>query len=246
MISWLKRKIFPSRPCRKNDRTVSQFIDTGFHGDEYLLQLANYLAANCTVFVETGANVGSTLAYVARTHPQLRCLSCEPDPAAFAEANANAGKLQNVALYRGTSQEFIRHLTENESSIFFEQCLFWLDAHGYGFEWPLEEELEFITQRFKSGYILIDDFKVPGREQFGYDIYQHQICSYDYVKGSLNPNRTYQIYYPVYEDKTSKHHPLRGWGLLVFGRDDFHIPDQLADKMAESKSQGHDGAEKNI
>lgn len=95
----------------------------------------------------------------------------------------------------------------------------------------VEKELEFITARFESAYILIDDFKVPGRDYFGYDQYQEQICSYDYVKGSLNPGKTYQLYYPTYQDKTSKHHPLRGWGLLVFGHDDFRIPEQLADKM---------------
>jgi hypothetical protein len=28
---------------------------------------------------------------------------------------------------------------------------------------------------------------------------------------------------------------LRGWGLLVFGHDEFQIPEQLADKMEEVK-----------
>jgi hypothetical protein len=231
MLFWLRKKLFPGVNGQPPHRATSQFIDIGFHGDKYLLSLAGHVAGNCKVFVETGANVGSTLAYVARSYSWLRCLSCEPDQSAFEQASANAGKYGNVALFNGTSQQFIEHLEKHEPGIFSEQCFFWLDAHGYGFEWPLKKELEFITGHFKSGYILIDDFKVPGREDFKYDIYQEQICSYDYVKDSLNPGKAYQLYYPTYKDKTSTHHPLCGWGLLVFGHDDFHIPEQLADKM---------------
>jgi hypothetical protein len=196
-----------------------------------LLHLARHLASVSKAFIETGANVGSTLAYVARTNPSLRCLSCEPDPESFAEAKKNAGKYGNVSLFRGTSQQFMAHLANNEKGIFSEQCLFWLDAHGYGFEWPLKKELEFITSNFNCGWILIDDFKVPGHEQFIYDKYQGQICSYDFIKESLNPDRAYQLYYPAYSDKTSLHHPLCGWGLLVFGNEEFHIPELLAGKM---------------
>lgn len=213
------------------NRRMSQFIDIGFHGDKYLLHLAGHIAGKCKVFVETGSNVGSTLAYVARSFPWLRCLSCEPDHSAFEQASANVGKYDNVTLFNGTSQQFIGHLSRYEPKIFSEQCFFWLDAHGYGFEWPLKKELEFITGRFSSGYILIDDFKVPGQDHFGYDQYHGQVCSYDYVKDALNTGKAYQLYYPTYQDKTSKHHPLRGWGLLVFGHDDFRIPEQLADNM---------------
>jgi hypothetical protein len=209
----------------------SQFVDVGFHGDEYLLGVVDGIVGNCQVFVETGSNVGSTLAYVARKHPELRCLSCEPDKSAFEQAKANAGKYRNVKLFGDTSQQFIEHLEKHERGIFSQPTLFWLDAHGYGFEWPLKKELEFITKRFSSGFILIDDFKVPGQEQFGYDIYQDQICSYDYVKNALDPSRAYQLYYPTYKDKTSKHHPLCGWGLLVFGFDSYHVPEHLADKI---------------
>ena len=231
MISWLKNRFMTKDSAIKQVRPVSPFFDVGFHGDEYLLKLANHLAANTKAFIETGANVGSTLAYVARVHPSLRCLSCEPDSSAHEAAMKNAGKYPNVFLLHGTSQEFISYLDKNEEWVFAEACMFWLDAHGYGFEWPLKKELEFITQKFKTGYILIDDFKVPGQERFGYDQYQEQICSYDYIKGVLNPAKTYQLYYPTYQDKTSKHHSLRGWGLLVFGHDDFSIPGQVADKV---------------
>jgi hypothetical protein len=227
----LKSRIVSVIRKRPPVKRQSQFLDIGFHGDEYLLRLVGHLAGKSKVFVETGTNVGSTLAYVAKHYPQLRCLSCEPDQSAFEQASANVAKYDNISLFKGTSLQFIEHLSKYEPGIFSERCLFWLDAHGYGFEWSLKKELEFITGCVDSGYILIDDFKVPGCEHFIYDEYQGQICSYGYVKDALNPGRAYQLYYPTYKDKTSRHHPLCGWGLLVFGYDDFRIPAQLADKM---------------
>jgi hypothetical protein len=234
MLTSLKNKIFSYAQKQPPCREMSQFIDIGFHGDVYLLRLVEHLAEKNKVFIETGANVGSTLAYVARSYPWIRCLSCEPDPAVFVQTKINSGKYGNVSLFEGTSQQFIEHLSKHEKRIFSEQCFFWLDAHGYGFEWPLKNELKFITGRFDSGCILIDDFKVPGREDFIYDEYQGQICSYDYVKDALNQARDYQLYYPTYKEKTSRHHPLCGWGLLVFGHEDFCIPNELADKIGRA------------
>lgn len=216
---------------RSTTKRSLQFLDIGFHGDRYLLALAGALAGRCKVFIETGANVGSTLVYVAKNFPEIRCLSCEPDSTAFAEAIRNAGTCRNVSLFNFSSQLFIDHIAKHEKGVFSEECLFWLDAHGYGFEWPLKAELEFITSNFRSGYILIDDFMVPGREEFGYDRYGDQVCSFDYVKHALNPSKAYQLYYPAYSDRTSSHHPLRGWGLLVFGHDNFSVPEQLVDKV---------------
>ena len=63
---------------RKVRRKVSPPLE-GFHGDTYLLALADSVLAACDWFVETGTHVGTTLAYVARKHPHLNCLSCEPN-----------------------------------------------------------------------------------------------------------------------------------------------------------------------
>lgn len=231
MFANLKSRIISSIWKRPPPSRQSQFINVGFHGDKNLLNLTMYIANKCEIFIETGSNVGSTLAYVARCHPAMRCLSCEPDRSAFEQAKKNTSSYINVELFEGTSQQFIQHLSAQEQEIFLQSCFFWLDAHGYGFEWPLKKELEFITSRFSKGYVLIDDFKVPGREYFIYDEYEGQVCSYDYVKEALDSRKTYQLYYPTYKDKTSKHHPLCGWGLLVFGDTDFQIPAELVGKI---------------
>lgn len=207
-------------PLPKNNIPSSRFtfFDIGFHGDQYLLDTVDGLTQTIDTFIETGANVGSTLAYFARKYPRISCYSCEPDVEAFHQAQQNTANLANITLYNQTSQDFLSTLERQHPELVQKRILFWLDAHGYGFKWPLKAELAFITEKFPQALILIDDFKVPGREMFEYDQYEGQICSYEYVRDALNPSRSYTVYYPNYTEHTSRHHPLRGWGLIVFGR----------------------------
>ena len=93
-----------------------------------------------------------------------------------------------------------------------KKSLIWVDAHGYGFDWPLKEEVDYFTTNFSDSYIFIDDFKVPGKEMFKWDSYNEQECNYDYIKNNIKNNLN--VYYPAYEDHTSKIHPLTGWCLL--------------------------------
>jgi hypothetical protein len=209
-------------------RIVSPFLPVGFHGDLYLMKLVDSLIKNTNFFIETGTNVGSTLSYFARTYPNVQCFSCEPDLQAFEAALKNTKMLSNVNIYNETSQKFLRRIKRHHSYLFKENVLFWLDAHGYGFKWPLKDEVRFITEQFHSAYILIDDFRVPGLDCFKWDAYKEQVCSFEYIKDSINNNIGYSLYYPAYTDHTSKHHPLTGWGLIEFGRDnDLIIPKNL-------------------
>jgi len=203
--------------------TVSRYtlVDTGFHGDRYLLDLVETVAKRCGYFIETGANVGSTLVYTARRYPLLKCLSCEPDHEAYMRAVGNIEGLANATVFNETSQEFMQRLRRDYAPLFSGESMFWLDAHGYGFSWPLMDELAFITSEFKSAYVFIDDFKVPGLDCFKYDEYEGQVCSLDFVRGTLKKGREYRVYYPNYTEVTSKHHPLCGWGLIEFGHEDW-------------------------
>lgn len=184
----------------------------GFHGDRYLLEVVDAYLSRASHFVETGTNVGSTLRYVASRYPQVQCRSCEPDLGAFNAAQDNL---------RG----FPRAVIDNTDSISFMQgiadwlpehgtgLVCWLDAHGHGFRWPLREEVEFFSGRYPEAAIFIDDFKVPARPDFGFDQYDGQECSFEYICDSIvGDNR--EIAYPNYREHTSTHHPLRGWCLI--------------------------------
>ncbi len=220
------------------ENSTSRFtlFEIGFHGDQYLLQLVDVIAHNCDYFIETGANVGSTLAYMARTYPHVKCLSCEPDSEAFQHSLNNTQGLVNVRIYNEISQRFLKRLTQQYSYLLEENVLFWLDAHSYGFTWPLKEEIELITTKFQAAYILIDDFRVPGLDCLGWYEYNGQECSFDHVREALNPKLKYRVYYPNYTERTSKHHPLRGWGLIEFGHgEDLVLPQNLQDKVRRAQ-----------
>lgn len=187
----------------------------GFHGDYYLMQGAAYLLKNTLVFVETGTNIGATLHYVAGNHPSLLCYSCEADEKQFARAKQNCAGMNNVRLYHATSQQFLPKLLPK---LDVYSAVFWLDAHGRGFQWPLRDEVRMICKHVgdRSWFILIDDFQVPGKKQFQFDRYNNQVCSYAYIKDCCTVPHT--VVYPSYEEKTSPYHPLVGWGLLELNK----------------------------
>jgi hypothetical protein len=209
-------------------RQLSEFLDTGFHGDKYLIDLVFAAAQRCSTFVETGANVGSSLCYLAKNFPKLECHSCEPDPAACAAAREHAAELTNVTLANEKSPEFLYSL---EKMISAGRTLFWLDSHGYGFRWPLKEEIAFITRTSPSAYVFIDDFKVPGQPQFMFDEYDGQVCGFEEIEGSFMPGLPCRIVYPSYTERTSTFHPLKGWVLVEFGFDSaLPLPPRLMGK----------------
>lgn len=192
-------------------------LPTGFHGDRHLQTLVDALGGRAGVFVETGANVGSTLGYVARRYPGLPSLSCEPCEPACAVAREHACVRAGVEVFAETSQDFLRRLERDHATLFRLPVLAWLDAHDHGFAWPLRAEVAFLTARFARGFLLIDDFRVPHDARFGFDAYDGQECSFEHVAGEIDPAVDYRLYYPAYAEHTSPHHPLRGWGLVQFG-----------------------------
>lgn len=221
---------------RTSEMLPSPIFKKGFHGDVYLLEVVDMLIPHVATFIETGTYNGVTVAYTAHTYPKIRCLSCEPDRTLFRFARENTKHLRNVRLYNETSQVFIRQL--NRRGVKKDHVLFWLDAHGAGFEWPLKEEISFITGNFDSAFILIDDFKVPGLDCFGYDVWGGQECSFEYIHSSLNSSKTYRLYYPTYTEHTSDYHPLRGWALIEFGRSkDWELPGQLVERVRQAPLQ---------
>ena len=210
----------------KRSEASYEFQNIGFHGDKHLIEFVDdiVIRERIEVFIETGTNVGSSLTYLAKRHPQVQALSCEPDLEAYRRANQYADNLSNVEIYNLPSEDFLNLLAKREG-LTGKRCLFWLDAHGYGFKWPLREEVRYIADTFAVAYVMIDDFKVPGLDCFRYDEYQGQVCSYEFIRDSLG-SRPYQVFAPRYTDRTSKHHPLVGWGLIVLGTE-YAVPSAL-------------------
>jgi len=187
---------------------------TGFHGDLHLQRVVSKLFEYGKIrnFVETGSAYGNTLEYIAKLYPDVSCWSCELHNKRFRAAKERCEVYPNVQLFQESSQEFIKRQEEMRDV----PTLFWLDAHGRGFEWPLLEEIEFITNHFTHCYILIDDFKIPDAPWFGFDEYNGQKCEHEYIKDQIAWS-DYELWYPTYKEHTSAFHPLRGWGLYAHG-----------------------------
>lgn len=198
----------------------------GFHGDAHILELVTELALCAEVFVETGANVGSTSRWVGSNFPHLDLFTCEPDPVAYSEASRTLSTFPNIHVSLGSSPQFLYELYEQEPQLSSKRTLFFLDAHGYGYKWPLREELSYITDVHSDGCIIVDDFKVPGHSQFGFESYAGQDCDLDYVLTSLRPG-AYSLLLPCYEENTSEFHPLVGHCVLIFGSWDLPMAIEL-------------------
>jgi hypothetical protein len=219
----------------KNERNLSPFFKTGFHGDRYLTKIIFSCLKKSEQFIETGCNVGSSLVYVLKNYPELKTYSCEPDKDAYEFAKKKIKGYKNAQLFKELSPDMLYRITKKDEKILEKTTVFWLVAHEYGYKWPLKDEIKFISENFKNGYIFIDDFKIPGKEMFNYSAYDNQICSFEYIKDAINQNKKYNLFYPSYTDKTSKHHPLIGWGLIYFGfENEFELPNNLKNKMIKT------------
>lgn len=216
-------------------RQMSQHMDVGFHGDRYLLDLVGCLFQHCQAFIETGANVGTTASYVGRTFPHVPSYSCEPDPTAFATASENTKDLSQVQIFNQLSPDFLYSLHQEHPELVPQTNLYWLDAHGYGFQWPLNDEVRYVTETLSSGCILIDDFRVPERPEFKFCQYDGQICEFEMIAPHLSHKHQYTVIYQNYTDRTSSHHPLVGVILIVFGIPNFQLPAEMVDKFSVSQ-----------
>ena len=198
----------------------------GFHRSWTMSSLVDVLMPHVGSFIESGTFLGFTLAYMAQRYPAINLFSCEPDDAHHAVAACNVAPWtqksgarwqphRSVNLFHETSQSFIRRLENAYAGrVILDPALIFLDAHGYGFAWPLREEVYYYTRKFRGGFVLIDDFRVPlatksGRakqavvgeeeEEFGFDAYDGQECSFEYIAGQMPPQEEvpWQLYYPV-------------------------------------------------
>jgi hypothetical protein len=120
------------------------------------------------------------------------------------------------------SPEFIKRLIREEG--LGDLPLFYLDAHGGNTNFPLLDELRNLAS-LKKAIIIIDDFLIPGRNDFAYDlcscgIDKIQPIDFDLVKPALNPSYQYRFFYPRYTERnayTSKliHEHLTGYLLML-------------------------------
>lgn len=132
-------------------------------------------------------------------------------------AVANTLIASNVKVYNCTSQEFLPIVEREWSAVLESVSVWWLDAHGFGFELPLEWELCFIFDRRLNAFVFVDDFKVDGMPDFEYNVAEDGRELALRTFSPLLKGRQVRLFQPCYTEHTSRWHSLRGWLLLVAG-----------------------------
>jgi hypothetical protein len=153
-----------------------------FNGDtclekEFLKLRDNY---GVTSVVETGTHHGVTTHWLGKNFN--RVYSIETKRENFRIARKSIKNLKNVKLFNADSSVSLGHVLDQIDRVF----IVFLDAHW--FNNPVLKELEAIRDSFKFPILVIHDFQVPDRPEFGYDKYPEQgiVYEWDWVKDKVN------------------------------------------------------------
>jgi hypothetical protein len=143
--------------------------EVGFNGQLIRKQIFRELLAAFPfeVILETGTWTGNTSAYMAQTSG-LPVYTCELNERFHKVAKMRLAGVKGVHFELADSRRFLEKMARSDLAGKF--AFFYLDAHWYD-DLPLGAELEIIESNWKHFVIMIDDFRVPGDEGYGYDTY---------------------------------------------------------------------------
>ena len=169
---------------------------TPFHNDLFMMRIILTCLEKAEYFIETGLFLGYTSYFVAKNFPNIKCYSCENNIDFLNLATINIGTLDNLKIELICSPYGLHNLnTTYDDSIFDKYNIFWIDAHFYKY-CPLNEEIDYITQKFKKFTMFIDDFCIPYDNKFRNDGDGFTIES---IKPYINNKEKLKIYMPCYD-----------------------------------------------
>jgi len=150
--------------------------------------------------VETGSFHAHTTRFLASIFKQVHTIEIVPEN--YQVAQSRLSSFPNAVCHLGSSNEVLKEILPKFEG---RTLLFYLDAHWETY-WPLLDELEEISKTHKDNCIIvIDDVKVPGRPDIGFDAYGEYECSYEYVKNQLEKiYSAYDYYYILPRRNESK------------------------------------------
>lgn len=147
-----------------------------FNGDFYLeqefLNLRNTFGI--THVIETGTYHGHTTTWLAENFDHVTTI--ESNPAYIDIALSNWTKDHSISLIEGSSAELLGDILDAYEN---EKLLIFLDAHWY--KNPVLDELTHIANSGHKPILVIHDFKVPDKPEFGYDEYPNEKIVYEWA-----------------------------------------------------------------
>ena len=188
-----------------------------FHVDLYNLSLIHHLIQKegVNLFCELGTYFGGSAYYVGNLL-NVETHTCEPLKKHYTLSSNNLANEKNIHLYNQRSLDFLqRDLVESTKT-----PLFYVDSHGYGFDLELKEEIDSILSKHKRGFILIDDFKIPERPQFGFE----QNVELFTIQPILEKYNMNTFYVSDQTEQTSPIHGLRGYILICIDNKQIDLP----------------------
>lgn len=153
----------------------------GFEGDSFLHEEIKSLVSKHGIdqIIETGTYLGWTTRKFAE---MAQTLTSEINPQYFKEAVANIGQNNKVIMYLGNSVDCLKQYLPGAKD---KKILMWHDAH-WANDCPLLDELQVIADNGILPIICIHDFKVEGRPDLGFDSYNGQDFTLEWVNPKLD------------------------------------------------------------
>jgi hypothetical protein len=135
------------------------------------------------VAIETGTCFGSTTLWMARNFPFAITIESNQQYQDVAKERAKNDSIGNIVFFLGQSETVLPHVLQSRS--IGDDALFLLDAH-WGDQCPLLDELYAIAVHKIKPAIVIHDMKNPNDDRFGFDKYNGQEFTFEWVKKYLD------------------------------------------------------------
>ncbi len=137
-----------------------------------------------SAIVETGTFKGTTTAFM--SDAGVPVYTVEVNPRFFGFARMRLCRRRNVALRCQDSRSALRFWLDGElRQRANDTIFFYLDAHWHD-DLPLAAELAIVFERCQKAIVMIDDFRVPHDDGYGYDAYgPGQALEPAYIQGVI-------------------------------------------------------------
>jgi hypothetical protein len=174
-------------------------------------------AMDARAIVETGTHRGTTTEFFSKLSIPVHSVEIQPRLHAYSRIRLRAH--HNVVLHLGDSADVLRMLA-HDSTFPNQRVFFYLDAHSWDNNPPLDEELALVFGNWSEAVVMIDDFAVPG-DSYGYlDMGPGRCLDEAALQEQLHVPRFYPAM-PAYQETGYN----TGWVVLASGTS----ADRLAD-----------------
>ena len=149
--------------------------------------------------VETGTYRGTTTEYL-RDNSGLPIFTTEVSPRYYGYSRARFMMTRGVNIFHAESNAFLNAFA-SRYDYRSRHVFFYLDAH-WGDDLPLKNEIQFIFENFLHAVVMVDDFKVPNDEGYGYDDYgENKIICLDLLS-PLVTTLSLAVFFPSAKSET--------------------------------------------